>query len=113
MISSIALLVALTRPPAHTPDKCNQDARLTAPVPPDFPESARAAGLGKSTVLVKVYLSAKGTIASLGVMTSSGNLDLDQAALRAAAQSTYSPRIKNCKPASGLYVFKVMFAPNR
>jgi len=113
MLSSIALLLALQTPPAHTLASCNRDATVTAQVAPDFPAGGREAGLGQSTVSIKVYLSPKGTIAALRVFSSSGNFDLDQAALRAAAQSTYSPRVKNCKPAFGLYLFKVTFDPNQ
>ncbi len=117
MISSIALLLALQAPlppqPVHTPGPCNRDATVSAQVSPDYPESARELGLGISTVLIRVYLNPKGTIAALRVFNSSGNVDLDQAALRAAAQSTYLPRVKNCKPAFGVYLFKVTFDHNR
>jgi TonB family protein len=110
MLTSIALLLALQTP---APATCNRDAIVTTQVSPDYPESARELGLGLATVSVRVYLSPRGTIAALRVVDSSGNLDLDQAALRAAAQSTYMPRMKNCKPAFGLYVFKVTFDSNR
>lgn len=108
MLTSIALLLAVqTAPP------CNRDATVTTQVAPDYPERARGAGLGVSKVSIRVYLSPKGTVAALRVFNSSGNVDLDQAAIRAAAQSTYSPRVKNCKPAFGLYLFRVTFNPNR
>ena len=110
MVTSIGLLLALQTP---APAICNRDATVTAQVSPDYPESARELGLGISTVSIRVYLSPKGTIAALRVFNSSGNGDLDQAALRAAAQSTYLPRIKNCKPAFGLYLFKVTFDRNQ
>lgn len=111
-MTSIALLLALqTAAPANR--QCNRDATTTTAAPPDYPEAARAAGLGPTMVSVRVYLSPKGTISELRVANSSGNVYLDQAAIRAAAQSTFSPRIKNCKPTFGLYLYKVTFNPNR
>ena len=99
-----------TRPPAVA---CDRDATVTHQTAPDYPGSARELGLGQLTVGVRVYITPQGTIAALRVLNSSGNGDLDQAALRAAAESTYSPRTRNCKPTFGLYLFKVTFAPNQ
>ncbi len=112
MVTFLALLVALqTAPP--TPAPCNRDATVVHQTSPDYPQTARELGLGQRTVVIRVYLTPQGTIAALRVLTSSGNGFLDQAALTAAAQSTFSPRVKSCKPAFGLYLFKVTFDPNQ
>jgi TonB family protein len=80
---------------------------------PDYPESARSVGLGQVTVFIQAYITPQGTISALRVVRSGGNGDLDQAALRAAAESTYTPRVKNCKATFGLYLFKVTFDSNQ
>lgn len=92
---------------------CHRDATVTQQVPPDYPESAREAGLGQVTAEIRVYITPQGKVAALRVFNSTGNGDLDQAAIRSAAESTYLPRVKNCKPVFGLYLFKVTFDPNR
>jgi hypothetical protein len=38
-------------------------------------------------------------------------MSLDQAALRAARQSTYSPKLEDCKPVTGSYLFTADFQP--
>ncbi len=37
---------------------------------------------------------------------------IDQAALRAARQSTYSPKLVNCSPTTGDYIFRADFQPD-
>jgi outer membrane biosynthesis protein TonB len=37
---------------------------------------------------------------------------IDQAALRAARQSQYSPKIVNCQPTTGSYIFNAQFNPD-
>ncbi|HET9393924.1 MAG TPA: energy transducer TonB [Candidatus Rubrimentiphilum sp.] len=108
MMTSVALLLALHTP---APANCNRDATVTAQVAPDFPDKARGVVVGPATVFISVSISPQGKIARLRVFKSSGNGDLDQAAIHAAQQSTYSPRVRNCKPASGNYLFKVTFDP--
>ncbi|HEX5274762.1 MAG TPA: energy transducer TonB [Candidatus Rubrimentiphilum sp.] len=109
------MLLAITLQPATPAPNvpCDRDATVSQQVSPDYPESARESGIGQVTAGIRVYLTPLGKVAALRVLTSSGNGDLDQAAIRAAAESTYLPRIKNCKPTFGLYLFKVTFDPNR
>ena len=110
-----AVLWMLSLQAASTPAPtvpCDRDAIVTHQAPPDYPESARELPLRRSTAGIQVYITPQGTIAALRVVDSTGNGDLDQAALRAAAESSYSPRMRNCKAAFGLYLFKVTFDPN-
>jgi TonB family protein len=104
-------LQAASTPAATVP--CDRDVMVTHQTSPGYPESARELGLTQVTAGIQVYITPQGTIAALRVINSSGNGDLDQAAIRAAAESTYLPRVKNCKPAFGLYLFKVTFDPNQ
>ena len=112
MVTSLALLLAL-QTAAPTAPACNRDATVLRQIPPDYPQAARELGLGQRTVGIRVYVTPQGTVAALRVLNSSGNNFLDQAALGAAAQSTFSPRVKNCKATFGLYLFKVTFDPNQ
>jgi outer membrane biosynthesis protein TonB len=45
------------------------------------------------------------------VYKSSSNMAIDQAALRAARESTYSPKLSDCTPVQGDYLFKADFQP--
>ena len=105
-------------PPASTPTPkpaCQtpmQDATATQAVTPDYPDSAREQGLGKVDVNVVVSLSASGAPTGAQVQNSSGNMAMDQEAKRAAMQSTYAPKIVDCKPVESQYIFHVTFDPN-
>ncbi|HEY8298094.1 MAG TPA: TonB family protein [Candidatus Baltobacteraceae bacterium] len=89
-----------------------QDATVTNEVPPEYPDSARSLGLGTVTVLVKVAVGPSGSLQNATVYQSSNNLAIDQSALSAARQSTYAPKIVNCQPTSGDYLFRAQFDPS-
>ena len=90
----------------------NEDAYVINPMSPIYPDSARDFGLGKVTVLVQVTLDAQGRLLDTKVYQSSNNAAIDQSALRAARQTTYAPRIANCVPVEGTYIFRADFEPN-
>jgi protein TonB len=99
--------------PAATPKPaCAQphvDATVTRPVEPDYPDMARQQG-ATGTVQVKVTLTAGGGVSSASVYRTSGNQSLDNAAVAAAQQSSYSPEIDNCQPVAGSYLFRADFS---
>jgi protein TonB len=106
---------APTLPPGTPKPACAtpyQDATATNPMSPDYPDSAREEGLGAVVVNVIVTLSATGQPLSATLQNSSGNLAIDNAAKQAALQSQYAPKIVNCQPVQGQYIFKVTFDPN-
>jgi TonB family protein len=111
----LSILLAVTLQPATSAPhvQCDRDATVSQEVPPDYPQNALGLGLGRLTAVIRVYLTPQGKIAALRVVNSTGNGEVDQAALRSAAASTYLPRIKKCKPTFGLYLFKATFDPNR
>jgi TonB family protein len=75
-----------------------------------YPESARENGaVGEVDVLVT--LSASGAVTQISIYHTSGNGALDQAAIRAARASSYSPEIINCQAAAGTYTFHASFSP--
>jgi protein TonB len=90
----------------------NQEATVTNPMSPDYPDSARDLGLGPVIVLVEVTIGPSGALVDATVSQKSGNMAIDQAALRAARQSQYSPKLVNCVPTTGSYIFKADFDPN-
>ncbi len=104
-----------TMGPATTGPLCsnpNQEAAVLNAISPDYPDPARDLGLGKVTVLVQVTIDAQGRLVDAKVYQSSNNAAIDQAALRAARQTTYSPQIANCLPVEGTYIFHADFSPN-
>jgi TonB family protein len=81
-------------------------------VQPDYPESAKELGLGAVTVEVEVTVGPSGNLVGAKVYKSAGNMSIDQAALRAARASTYSPKLVDCQPTTGDYLFRADFTPD-
>ncbi|GAC1543857.1 MAG: hypothetical protein NVS3B16_10880 [Vulcanimicrobiaceae bacterium] len=105
---------APTPPPTPTPTPkpvCavpNADATTTRPVEPDYPDIARQQG-AVGTANIKVSLDATGHVLDASIQKSAGNAALDQAALRAARASSFSPEIVNCVKTAGSYLFRADF----
>jgi periplasmic protein TonB len=104
-----------TLPPGTPKPACKtpyQDATVVQQAQPEYPDSAREQGLGEVQVAVKVTIGPSGSLENATISQSAGNMALDQAALAAARQSTYAPKIVNCEPVTGDYLFRVTFDPN-
>jgi TonB family protein len=104
-----------TAPPGTPKPSCanpNVDATVTNAVQPDYPDSARDLGLGAVTVEVEVTVGLTGNLVSATVYKSSSNMAIDQAALRAARESTYAPKMVDCQPTQGDYLFTADFQPD-
>jgi TonB family protein len=82
------------------------DATLTQAFPLKFPIESITEEL---VVLIEVVVGHDGRVLDYRVVKNSGNFLADNAALRAMRLSTYSPRIINCVPVPGTYVFRVDF----
>ncbi|MBV8147488.1 MAG: TonB family protein [Candidatus Eremiobacteraeota bacterium] len=89
----------------------NAEATVTSPVQPDYPESAKDLGLGEVTAEIEVTVGPSGNLTGASIYKSSGNMAIDGAALRAARESTYSPKFVNCEPTTGDYLFRADFQP--
>ena len=101
-----------TGPPATAKPGCanpNREATVTNAMSPDYPDSARELNLGTVNVEVEVSVGATGNLASASIYKSSNNMAMDQAALRAARQSTYAPKLVDCEPVQGDYLFTATF----
>ncbi len=114
-LSLFALLLMLAVPAAAkatlaspTPS-CPPDrpATVVKAVSPDVPRSLRDVNFRSLVVIVNVAVDASGNVQSLTIRQSSGYVEMDKAALRAAQQSTYAPAIVDCVPAAGSYAFRV------
>lgn len=78
-------------------------------VAPNLPKSQWPQENVSAIVLVTVSASGKATAAR--VSRSSGYANVDRAVLTAAEKSAYSPKLVNCIPSAGSYLFKAQFSP--
>ena len=112
--STIASTPAPTvAPPTATPKpQCavpNADAAIKGQaVEPDYPDQAREQG-AEGTVRVKVTLDAAGNGVDFSIFKSSGNIALDQAAIKAARATQYTPEVVDCVKTAGSYLFDADF----
>lgn len=96
-------------PPSPACSDPNVDAKTIVAISPDAPASAYGAATDV-TAMIKVDLDASGRILGVSVYRSAGSLELDQAAMQAARQSTYAPEMRDCQAVPGSYLFKVEFS---
>jgi TonB family protein len=87
----------------------NADPVPIDPAEPDLPKSQFPAHKVSAVVVVTIAPSGKAIAAH--VYRSSGDANVDRAVLAAAEKSTYSPKLVNCVPVQGTYLFKAEFAP--
>jgi TonB family protein len=88
----------------------NREAGVTVAHQPDYPRSAK--GLAYVAVQIEVTIDPSGNLVAAHVYKSSGNLAIDDAALKAASLSKYSPKLVNCQGTTGYYLFRADFDPN-
>jgi TonB family protein len=85
----------------------NSEAHVVTAAAPEPPHGLKLQG----TVNVVVTIAPSGHVTSASVVHSSGNAAIDGAVVDAARRSTYSPKIVNCTPVQGRYVFHAEFEP--
>ena len=88
----------------------NREAWVVKQAVPD-PDLARREDV-YSMVLVEVRVGANADVLSATIYKSSGNVVVDRAAIASARQSTYEPKLVNCVPVAGDYLFRILFKPN-
>lgn len=81
------------------------DATVTSPAMPKMPHGLNVKG--SATMLVTI--APNGSVVSVLISKSSGNAAIDKAVADAAAQSKYSPKLVNCEPVQGTYLFYASF----
>lgn len=78
------------------------------PSPPEYPRRALEAGI-EGTVLVRVTISAEGSIIAILVHQSSGNASLDAAALKAVRSWSFMPAQRNGRAIPSIVQLPVRF----
>jgi len=73
-----------------------------------IPTIAREQNAG-GTSEIQIALSQSGTLQHASLLTSSGNPNLDRAALQSAHMGRYAPEIKGCAAVAGTYRYVVQF----
>jgi TonB family protein len=100
----------ITAPTMHT--CATRNATVTNAVQAQYPAIARDSGFRSATVEVEVTVGPSGNLVDARVVKSSGNLAIDEAALRAARESSYSPKLVCQNAMQGNYLFRATFKPH-
>ncbi|HTZ54756.1 MAG TPA: TonB family protein [Candidatus Acidoferrum sp.] len=93
---------------------CAEPNRVAQPIhatEPDYPDAAANLHLKKTSTMVGVKTDATGAVTAVWLLVSSGNDDLDKAALSAARRSTFRPALVNCAPAASAFSMLEEFEP--
>ena len=67
--------------------------------------------MGPVVVYVDVTVEPDGHVSKTLVTKSSNNMAVDQAAVKAARATTYSPKIMGCQAMTGIFIFRADFRP--
>lgn len=87
----------------------NAEPQALNAVAPNLPKSEEPPR--KVTAIVTVTVAASGKATRVLIYRSSGYPNVDRAVAIAAEHSTYSPKLVNCVPTEGTYLFRADFAP--
>jgi TonB family protein len=96
---------------AHVPASCiadNAAAHIVEAVPAEYPPLAIISGVRGKTI-IRVDLTDTGRVERSSVLTTSGSVVLDRAALQAANATRYAPETLSCTPIAGSYAVEVDF----
>ena len=91
-----------------------RQARLDAPphpkrnIRPDYPKGARQRG-EQGDVILEIRVTAEGTVDDVKVATSSGFIELDEAAVKAAKAAKFSPARSGHSPVASTARLKLQF----
>jgi TonB family protein len=84
----------------------NAEARVVSAAMPNVPRSLHV----RATVEVAVTIAPNGKATGATFVHASGNATIDRAVVEAALHSTYSPKLVNCTPVQGSYLFRADFS---
>jgi TonB family protein len=87
---------------------CNVSAAVDGPPFFEVPDIASAMD-AHGTAQVKIDLTSNGSLAHEELYSSSGNRWLDNAAMRSARLTTFTPEIIDCQRVAGSYLYDVEF----
>lgn len=95
-------------------DPCNHPAHIVMQAAPALPGTLEGLHVQqRRDVLLEVLVDARGQVTFVKVLQPARNRDLDNAAVRAAYTSRYSPAMSDCKPRRGETLFRVIYDPAR
>ena len=100
-------------PTTTAPAASNSDRPQPLPLatrPPRYPQEEMRHGVG-GTVRVRVQVATDGSVQDSEIETSSGNRNLDRAALEATNRWTFQPAIHNGQPVPSKVVVPIEFKP--
>jgi TonB family protein len=89
--------------------KPDVDAAVISPAMPQKPQSLTV----RESATMLVTIAPNGSVVSVLISKSSGNAAIDKAVAVAARQSKYSPKLVNCRPVQGTYLFYASFEPDK
>lgn len=110
-LTTVAVLGACNspQPPASTTAAPTEVAALQTP-PPDYPAELACTGVGGKSVL-NVLVGAQGTPTEVTLVTSSGNGQLDDAAITRVREWKFKPATRNGQPVPTTIQVPVSFNP--
>jgi TonB family protein len=85
----------------------NRDAVVVKPVKPVLPSSVHSTDV--ESVYVAVTIGPDGHLLNERIASSSNNPAVDRAVLDAVRMSTFAPKVINCQPTTGTYLYAFMF----
>jgi len=86
----------------------NLDAAVDGTAFFEMPAIAEGQGISGTTG-VKISLSSTGALVSESILASSGNPNLDRAAMLSARLTKFAPEVRNCAAVGGTYLYNVEF----
>ena len=101
-VPTVAPTEAPTAPPSEGPAEIT-DSEIIHKVQPDYPELASQQNI-QGDVTIRVTIGPQGQVVAAVISSSSGNPLLDEAALRAARETTYKPPLLNGVPTQRDYL---------
>ena len=113
MLAALALLILAQAAPAPTgTNTCTHEAWVTNPVPPPFNPPSGTQILRSLSTEVEVTLNPDGSVKTVSIFKSSGYTAWDDAVLYAARNSTYLPKVIDCKAVEARYIFRANYPSN-
>jgi hypothetical protein len=111
MILAVMLSLLLAQAaPSPTASPCQADTGLVkAEYPRGFasPEEVRPL-----SATVFVVVGSDGKVVAAKILKTSGDGSFDAASIRAAKSSTYTPKLVDCKPVEGTFLFRTSLTPD-
>lgn len=106
----LSILLAQAMPNPAATNACLHEAAVLHAATAVYPVSVPKGVLTYAVVTVTV--GPEGVVQKAVMYKSTATPDGDKEALRVARESTYTPKVVDCKPTTGVYRFRVDFAAN-